>query len=117
MKFMLLTLLTFFVMAESVVRSRSKILVVSGSGFWMGGEAQMFFPMFDGIYQWDEEEAYYLRTIVGDATDSLFQSPPTYLYPVSGARWVIGRKSGGKLVADLRSQGNGEGVPLQGKSL
>ena len=111
---MLLTSLMFFVMAVSVVRSRSKILVVSGSGFWMGGEAQMFFPMFDGIYQWDEEEAYYLRTIVGDATDSLFQSPPTYLYPVSGAQWVIGRKSGGKLVADLRSQGNGEGVPLQG---
>ena len=76
----------------------------------------MFFPMFDGIYQWDEEEGYYLRTVVGEASDSPYQSGSSYLYPVcGGTQWVIGRKSGGKLVADLRSQGKpGEGVPSHG---
>ena len=102
------------VVAVSDVTSRSKMLVVSGSGFWMGGDAQIFFPMLDGIYEWDEEGGFYLRTIVGVANDSKFQVDRSYIYPVSGDRWVIGRKSRGKLVADLRAEGDGEGVPLQG---
>ena len=115
MRLLLLPSLMLVVMSVSSLTSRGKTLVVSGSGFWMGGDAQLFFPMLDGIYQWDEEEGYYLRTVVGQARDSPFESAPSYLYPVSGARWVLGRKSGGKFVADLRSQGKpGEGVPLQG---
>ena len=89
MRFLLLISLMLFmlVLAESSVRSRSKILVLSGSGFWMGRDAQMFFPMFDGIYEWDEEEGYYyLWTIVGYASNSLFQSAPTYFFLVSGCR-------------------------------
>ena len=115
MRLLLLPSLMLVVMSVSSLTSRGKTLVVSGSGFWMGGDAQLFFPMLDGIYQLDEEEGYYLRTVVGQARDSPFESAPSYLYPVSGAQWVLGRKSGGKFVADLRSQGKpGEGVPLQG---